>query len=365
MMNTDDAPPQSIRSLFEAAEAKRRATESSHDSTTPSYAADLEAALSLYARTLDSIAAASVFSPNEGIEDVSTTEIPYLLVSFYLAELVQKTPRLQPAERIAVLGRARAAYEAFLDLVDAYGLVTQPYNRLLERYKDDKENFGVAGGPGMDAAARRNNKIASFKAEKELKEKLETLRRNPQYLEHGDEELVRELHLTHVRFAVHTAFNSLDSLNRELPLLAQAPQQHPPPTATGHDDPLSRSRASDYDPTLRLDQPLNSRLGTGGPLLSKEGKPLQPFTLLGANSRQELGRGVFRSGHNLPTMSIDEYLEEERRRGNIIEGGGEQPKPALDEDDMDAVDRETYKAREWDEFKDHNPKGSGNTLNMG
>ena len=54
--------------------------------------------------------------------------------------------------------------------------------------------------------------------------------------------------------------------------------------------------------------------------MSKDGKPLRPFTLV--DKRQQVKDGVFRPGHNLPTMTIDEYLQEERRRGGIIEGGG-------------------------------------------
>ena len=91
---------------------------------------------------------------------------------------------------------------------------------------------------------------------------------------------------------------------------------------------------------------------------------MQPFTLL--DKRSQLRDGVFRAGHNLPTMSIDEYLEEERRRGGIIEGGGntgDPPQP--DEDDMAEVDAATMKAREWDEFVEANPKGAGNTINRG
>ena len=99
-------------------------------------------------------------------------------------------------------------------------------------------------------------------------------------------------------------------------------------------------------------------------MLSKEGKPLQPFTLL--DRRTQLQQGVFRPGHNLPTMTIDEYLDEERRRGNIIEGGGQSAtQEVVDEDDMDKADEETMKARAWDEFTEANPRGSGNTLNRG
>ena len=77
--------------------------------------------------------------------------------------------------------------------------------------------------------------------------------------------------------------------------------------------------------------------------------------------------GVFRPDHSLPTMTIDEYLEEEMRRGGIVDGGGagdgRQAEP--DEDDDRWVDAETMKAREWDEFKEANPRGSGNKLNRG
>ncbi|KLU86273.1 hypothetical protein MAPG_05289 [Magnaporthiopsis poae ATCC 64411] len=97
------------------------------------------------------------------------------------------------------------------------------------------------------------------------------------------------------------------------------------------------------------------------------GRPLQPFTIVGDRDRAELARGVFRPGHNLPTMSIDEYLEEERRRGGIIEGGGEASGvvPEPDEDDIEKADAEMYKARAWDEYVEANPRGSGNTLNRG
>lgn len=66
-------------------------------------------------------------------------------------------------------------------------------------------------------------------------------------------------------------------------------------------------------------------------------------------------------------MSIDEYLEEERKRGGIIEGGGEKSgiRPEPEEDDLDIVDAEIMKKRAWDDWKDDNPKGSGNTLNRG
>ncbi|PNY29943.1 Uncharacterized protein TCAP_00144 [Tolypocladium capitatum] len=354
MASSDE--PQSLRAVFEEAEEKRRALETSPDATSASYAAAVAAAVALYGRVLELISRVALFSPNEGVEDVATSSLPYLLTGFHAAELVQRTPFAGPAPRRLTLRRARAAYERFLNLVDAYGLVAPPYDGLLERYRDDAEGFAVVP-PGSAAAAQRDGKIATFRAERALTDKISHLKANPGYAERGDDEVVREVHLTNVTYGVHATFQALDSLNRELRLIAEAPSSNDHPAAHS-----STARGAD-DADTRLDRPLRATTSRGGPLLSQRGKPLQPFTLVG--SRADRARGVFRPGHNLPTMSIDEYLEEERRRGGILEGGTDPPKKVVDDEDMDAVDRETYKAREWDDFKDENPKGSGNTLNRG
>jgi hypothetical protein len=40
-----------------------------------------------------------------------------------------------------------------------------------------------------------------------------------------------------------------------------------------------------------------------------------------------------------------------------------EPAAAVDSDDEEAVDRDTRKKRDWDNWKDDNPKGVGSTLN--
>jgi immunoglobulin-binding protein 1 len=175
----------------------------------------------------------------------------------------------------------------------------------------------------------------------------------------------RQLHLAEIAFFVHEAFQALDSIAQETAVLAQIQQNVPTPMTDPRNDPRAPARDGGYSD--RLDGPSTmAGLGRkGGPLLDSKGKPMQPFTLL--DKRSQLRDGVFRPGHNLPTMSIDEYLDEERRRGGIIEGGGNanEAQPELDEDNMDLVDAATMKARDWDEFVEANPKGAGNTLNRG
>ncbi|KAI1092695.1 type 2A phosphatase-associated protein 42 [Rostrohypoxylon terebratum] len=355
-----------LKSAFEAAEKQRIALEGACEANSPTFHEDLAEALKLYHECIQIINKISLFSPNEELEDISTSDLPYLLVNYHIAELLQKVSTPTPSARKAALKETREAYEQFLHLLDDYSILSPSDAKLFAAYNEDPDAFSTISA--ADPAARRNAKIANFKAEKELKNKLAYMRSSPRYLEDGgDEDAVRELYLTNIAFCTHMAFQGLEGINREMEILAQAPLPLMPTLSTVEDD--ERRRKASLDKVAyseRLDTPLNGLSSMNkGPLLSKEGKPLRPFTL--TSNRQELQQGVFRPGHNLPTMSIDEYLEEERRRGNIIEGGGEasgrQPEP--DEDNYEKADAETMKAREWDEFKEENPKGSGNTLNRG
>ncbi|KAK3318447.1 TAP42-like protein [Apodospora peruviana] len=381
-MDKEDEP-RSLKEIFADADSKRLSLEQAHDTTSDSYTETVSAAVKGYQDCLRLINTFSIFSPNETLEDISTSDLPYLLINFHLAELTQKLPSASPQERKRTLSSARDSYERYLHLLDSYELLPQTYKKLLEQYTESPSTFSTVST--SDPAARRNSKMANYKAEKELRVRLSFLRSQPEYANFdnpdtatantgADEEAVRDVHLAHLNYSSHMTFQSLEGLNRELDVLALAPEPLLPSLVSSgggglsnesEDDPRRRERERANE-AARLDMPLRRLQSTlGGPLLTKQGKPLQPFTLV--NDRQELTKGVFRPGHNLPTMSIDEYLEEERRRGGIIEGGGEASwaRPEPDEDDIDKADAETLKARAWDEYVEANPKGSGNTLNRG
>lgn len=82
----------------------------------------------------------------------------------------------------------------------------------------------------------------------------------------------------------------------------------------------------------------------------------KPFKLV--KDRKQIAADAFKYGHNLPTMTIDEYLNLEKKRGNIITGGGAASavNKDIDEDDEVAMHIELMKAREFDEFKDSKTK---------
>ncbi|KAF2838658.1 type 2A phosphatase-associated protein 42 [Patellaria atrata CBS 101060] len=348
----------SLRNYFLEAESKRRDLEFSWDTNTSTFQEKLTSAITTYEQCLKAADQISLFSSNETLDDISSNDLQYLIIEFHLAELVLK---ITGGDRKSYLNRSRTHLERFLKRLDSYDILSKTDSRLYQKYEDAPDAFSTAST--TDAAARRDIKIARFREEKELKKKLEHLQQNPSALQ-NDEAATRDFYLSLLKLSVHQTFQALESIAQELHVLSLAP---PPPEPGKDARPLDLrdgdSRSKDGY-SERLDLPITSLTGNG-PILSKDGKPLRPFTLL--DNRQRLQAGVFRPDHSLPTMTIDEYLEEEKRRGGIIEGGGEQSglRPEPDEDNMDKADEETMKARAWDEFVEANPKGSGNTMNRG
>lgn len=366
----------SLRSVFDEAEREREAIEKSvyHGSDAVAFQENLLSAIQLYETCLRLADRLALFSPNETLEDIGTTDLRYLLLQYHLAELVFRIDgraRGGGGGRAATLRRAQENYAGYLKRLDEYDMLSAGDASTFERWRASPASFSTASK--SDAAARRATKIGRLKEEQALKQKLEHMRRKASVRKGGEEDanddddegVARELHLTHIAYCTHQTFQSLESIALELDVLSLAPPSSVPDLSPIAPDARERGRGENgYSD--RLDVP-SSHLsaGRGGPLLDKAGKPLRPFTL--TSQRREIQNGVFRPDHSLPTMSIDQYLEEERRRGGMIDGGGPQSqvRPVVDEDDMEAADRETIKAREWDEFVEANPKGSGNTLNRG
>lgn len=356
-MANDD---RSLREVHEDAEEKRRTLKNSYDSNSITFQENLLSAITLYEQCLSIADRISLFSPNETLEDISTVDLQYLLLGYRIADLML---RVAGRDRKANLQRAQRSYDQYLKQLDNHDMLSKEDAKMLEQYQDSPSAFSTASS--SDAAARRDTKIRRFKEEKAMKSKLEYMQRNPTMLQ-SDDTAYRDLHLTNIAYCTHQTFQSLESIAQELHILSLAPPSLPSNPNQRPPDLREDNTRPQNGYSERLDSPL-SHLSAGmrGPILDSKGKPLRPFTL--TSKREEFRNGVFRPDHSLPTMSIDEYLEEERKRGGMIDGGGPQSQitPQVDEDDMELADRETMKAREWDEYVEANPKGSGNTLNRG
>ncbi|CAG8611000.1 13230_t:CDS:2 [Funneliformis mosseae] len=265
---------------------------------------------------------------------------PFLLVEAYLGDL---TTKLADGDRMQILNKSKKHFEQFLRNIELHEILKEEDRKLIEEQSN---------GTTKNAAKKREEKIARYKREKETKMKLETLQqRLPSIGDNDKDEFSRKYILILIDLFIHKSMEQLFSIKQEFELLDQMrkiQEQSGPSSFVG----------------LANDNKVNISKGSSGPLLTKDGKPLRPFVI--TNQREAIREQVFRPGWRLPTMTIDEYLEQEAARGNIISGGGQTPKnKEIDDNDEHAIDEETLKAREWDEFKDANPRGWGNRMRKG
>ncbi|KAF9495855.1 TAP42-like protein [Pleurotus eryngii] len=339
-----------------------------------------------------------LFSPNETIEDISTRDLVYLLVPYIYAQVIERMRTTEREDRLASLAQAQRLLRSFLESLNDYHIIPE----------EDRELYKQKASTIRDPSTRRELKIKQYKNEKQLKQKIEAIaiRRNqasplksspsefdlimallPPEVENDDEQddedeatsdAARDAILLLLRLAYTHANSQFESMDQELDLLRSAPPE--PPTQTS-DDPR-RDKRKELDDMWRLDAPTVSGGPDGkGPLLDPSGKPLRPFTILpaGTSTRARLQAQVFGPDHRLPSMSIDEYLQIEQERGNIITGGGpaseieptSSEQLALDAEEDGTLlgeanaEKKRQKDENWAVFTDENPKGAGNTMNRG
>ncbi|KAJ6618806.1 TAP42-like protein [Mycena sp. CBHHK59/15] len=360
----------------------------------------------------------SLFSPNEILEDISTRDLVYLSVPYALAEVQGRVRAAGNEERIALLTQSQKYSSAFTSNLENYEIIPESERTL---HAQDPAKI-------KDPGSRRELKIKQYQREKDLRARIEvnhfslsydriynlapqTVRKRrgqlpaegamesdfdlissllPQGPENKEEEedeedsesedILRETILLLLRLFYAQAHSQLLSLSQELDLLRNAPPMPPQPPQP-HDDRRGKDRATERD-MWKLDSPGGGADGKG-PLLDPDGKPLRPFTILpaGSSDRARLAAQVFGPGHRLPTMSIDEYLQIEQERGNILTGGGLRPasEAALTSSEQLELDSEMDGTRDgagkeemkrlkdenWAQFTDENPRGAGNTMNRG
>ncbi|RDB21463.1 Uncharacterized protein C63.05 [Hypsizygus marmoreus] len=348
----------------------------------------------------------SLFSPNENLEDISTRDLVYLLVPYVTAVVRGRVRTAERDERITVLRQTQKDLQTFLSHLENYEIVPEE-ERALYLHK----TLAIA-----DPVKRREAKIKQYQKEKDLRTRIQTVRkRRGQVPLNSDdppsdfelissllpspslsrtatadedeepdaevEDILREATLLILRLSYAQAHSQMESMNQELELLLSVPPSPPRARPPPEDERRARQREGESD-MWRLDTPSgNFGADAKGPLLDPSGKPLRPFTILpaGAADRAHLQAQVFGPGHRLPTMSIDQYLQIERERGNIISGGGSASEAAPTSSEQLALDAEMngtaageakaeekrQKDEKWALFTDENPRGAGNTMNRG
>lgn len=326
----------------------------------------------------------ALFSGNETLDDLTTSSINFLSINYYLGLLSSKkqsvggksTSLLESNKlKILFLQRSIQLYMQYLNMLDNYGILDKflsstietfndPMNPILgELYKQSKSSTDI-----NNAYLKRQQKIEMNRQTTSIEKKIKQL--EDQYkINKGvsdedfsatDEEMYRNLLIMRLKLLSYNAFNEIEQILYEIELLHNFVKMAP----VENTQPNKENRNTTEDPTG-----FTEKLEIfNKPILSKSGKVLRTFTL--TNKRQQLRDKVKGYGQYGPTMTVEEFLQHEFESGRVLQGGKdelirEQQEKEDNEDNYEYNDRETYKAREWDEFKENNPRGSGNTMNRG
>lgn len=310
----------------------------------------------------------SLFSDNETLDEINVNYIPfanvyYYLGVLYLSYLLDKDGKLGSdilKYKSINLAIAKNKYMHFLVQLQTFSV--------LSATQDTRVNsFGQQYNPTADEilgtsnpAARRQEKIDNYKLEKELNSKVDIL--NDYYTKDDeendvhrfDEEVLKKIFVDQLKLhSIHT-FSNLESITMELKVLASRPSPttvDEKPPAPKHEKP---SKENDYGYTPRLET-LPFQKKQINDLISKQGKILQPFTI--TSDRQKIKDKVFGTGQVLPSMSVDEYLDYELANGKMLK---EEVKDTRQDDSEGYDSDKELETRLWDDWKDDNPKGSGN-----
>ncbi|KAL4444923.1 hypothetical protein ABPG77_003973 [Micractinium sp. CCAP 211/92] len=374
MAQQTSPPEQELRdlplpALFQRARGllKQLDTTPASDPSKQRLVADGAACLRAAAAAADALA---LFSANEDRDDLATGDIKYLLIPFYQAEVASHTHADDPSVRLAALEAAGQHYRAFLQRCRQYDLLSPPAAALAAGVLEHGDGGGGSSGGGRgrpDPAALRQSKIEKFKREKAIRARIQELEQQQQRLvaapgggdgeaecgagfagfggagagTAGDgEEVERELWLLQADLAALQAAERCGTLQQEVEILRHA--------AAMPADERQRQREQ----------------------RAAEGPPADLMRQLGAvaaaNRRQQLAGGVFRPSHALPAMSVEQFgeleykrmLEQQEREARAKERAARQQAERSAED---VEEEELQKARAWDDFKDDNPRGWGNS----
>mmetsp|Transcript_17921 Transcript_17921/g.34676 ORF Transcript_17921/g.34676 Transcript_17921/m.34676 type:complete len:325 (-) Transcript_17921:170-1144(-) len=279
---------------------------------------------SVLRRLSETVEKADLYSRNEALDDVATGDLKFLLARFYLGEVLMQ---VQGPDRVVLLKGAKEQFDAFLQMCESLGVLTT-IDRELYRHE----------GP-MDPGQKRDTKIARFKQERELKTRLDQIasRRQSGGEEEADDD-EREAWVVRLQQSSGAAISHLDMIGQEMEVLAVR-------------DTLAEG-ATLPRPPLATPQQMQIQA-----MLKDAAKDLQ------SDQRERIRAEVFRPTHTLPTYTVEQWGEIEH--ANMMheqqQQKAAQQRNRIEEVDDDESDEAVLKARAWDDFKDDNPRGWGNS----
>eukprot|EP01054_Gregarina_sp_Poly1_P004487 Gregarina_sp_Poly_1__4486@NODE_240_length_10883_cov_144_711446_g211_i0_p4_GENE_NODE_240_length_10883_cov_144_711446_g211_i0NODE_240_length_10883_cov_144_711446_g211_i0_p4_ORF_typecomplete_len346_score58_86TAP42/PF04177_12/1_4e43_NODE_240_length_10883_cov_144_711446_g211_i0928010317 len=277
-----------------------------------------------------------LFQRDEILDDIPLASLKFLLLSFLKAQCLESVTDMK--ERQGALLTAKLQYSLFVHETCWYARERKEFREAQEEFETFAAlNYENPERCSLRAEDRRNIVVNRRKSVKELEGKMKSNFSEVYNNENNSE--VYDFWVDCLYCAVLDSITSLDLIQQELPLLARFNK--------------SSERPCQNEDVYRLDGQ--------GEVLTK------PFIMRISNSaelRKFYASKVFAAGHILPSISLaeagdyDMKIEVDRLQAAQKKTVKEFDDKSTDSDD----DAKELKARQWDDWKDAHPKGSGNTM---
>uniref|UniRef100_A0A8C9LP84 Immunoglobulin-binding protein 1 n=1 Tax=Piliocolobus tephrosceles TaxID=591936 RepID=A0A8C9LP84_9PRIM len=293
--------------------------------------------LDLLEKAAEMLSQLDLFSRNEDLEEIASTDLKYLLVPAFQGALTMK--QVNPNKRLDHLQRAQEHFMNYLTQRHCYHVVEFELPKTKNNSTENHAANSSMAYPILVAmASQRQAKIDRYKQKKELEHRLSAMK---SAVESGqaDDERVREYYHLHLQRWIDISLEEIESIDQEIKILRER----------------DSSREASTSNSSRHERP-----------------PVKPFIL----TRNTAQAKVFGAGYpSLATMTVSDWYEQHRKYGALPDQGIAKATPEefrkaaqqQEEQEKEEEDNEQtlHRAREWDDWKDTHPRGYGNRQNMG
>lgn len=289
------------------------------------------------------VSISGMFSKNESYEEISTSDLRFLLLPFFLA---QTTLKLCSLDRKNVVDVAKVYYEDFLKRSEDYGLCERSTTAVSKAtdiiVRDEMQRL-------TQMAQQRNQKLQKYQQKKELNDQIKQLK-VAMDSDHGDEEIKRNFYLKLIKHCVWESQDELSTLEQEFEILKHIAGLRE------HDPEFKKTSASKRPPPTPL-KPIIITKDAMQKAIYGLGYPSLPTYTVQEFYDQRVADGIFPSDEQVKKNAQQAKVEVDQEAEQARED--EEKEMQIEADDPDTLTR----ARDLDEYKDDHRRGYGNRHN--
>lgn len=292
------------------------------------------------------VSMSGMFSKNESYEEISTNDLKFLLLPFFLA---QTTLKLCSPDRKNIVDVSKVYYEDFLSRCEEYGLCERSTTAVSKAtdiiVRDEMQRL-------TQMAQQRNQKLQKYQQKKELNDQIKQLKVLMERDEHTDDEVKRNFYQKLIKLCVWESQDEISTLEQECEILKHISglRENDPEFQKSAAAKAKRPQPTPLKPIIITKDAIQKAVyGLGYPSL--------PTYTVQEFYDQRVAEGIFPSDEQVKKNSLQARVEVDQE----AEQAKEDEEKEIKEENDDPL--QLQQKRNLDEYKDDHRRGYGNRYN--